>query len=499
MRLMQVETGSIVLGGIAARQIDRARGEMMPDIAIAEISVDEEERPLPPPSPPARNALVDGPILRTLLWLAWPNVIALSAGTCVVIAETSYIGRLGVESLAAMALVFPFVILTMTMSGGAMGGGVASAIARALGAGDKERASALAAHALLISGCFGLTFTFVMLIFGPALLEMLGGRGNVLTRAIGYVQIFFGGGVIPWLMNTLGAILRGTGNMRLPSLIVLNSAVCQIVLGGILGLGLGPIPQFGMRGVAAGSLTAYTIAGTIMAWYIFSGRTGVTPRLRGLRIQRGMFFDILKVGAVACFSPLQSVLTITIFTHMLAQFGTEVLAGFVIGARLEFMLTSIAFAVGIASVPMVGMAIGAGRVVRARRIAAIAAAVSFISVGALGTLVAIFPDLWVNIFTDDPGVRAASQQYLSTAAPFYAFLGLSFAMYFASQGAAKVLGPVLAQTARLLFVAGSGWWLSMHNATAANFFVLAAASMVVLGVLSVFSVILTRWGPKGGP
>ena len=120
----------------------------MSDIGVAEIPVDEKERPLPPPRAPVRNALVDGPILRTLLWLAWPNVIALSAGTCVVIAETSYIGRLGVESLAAMALVFPFVILTMTMSGGAMGGGVASAIARALGAGDVDRASTLAAHAL---------------------------------------------------------------------------------------------------------------------------------------------------------------------------------------------------------------------------------------------------------------------------------------------------------------------------------------------------------------
>ena len=103
----------------------------MSDIGVAEIPVDEDEQPLPPIAAPARNALVDGPILRTLLWLAWPNVVALSAGTCVVIAETSYIGRLGVESLAAMALVFPFVILTMTMSGGAMGGGVASAIARA--------------------------------------------------------------------------------------------------------------------------------------------------------------------------------------------------------------------------------------------------------------------------------------------------------------------------------------------------------------------------------
>src|ERR1700724_3360433 len=173
----------------------------MSDLGVAEI----------PPASQVRRAghpLLDGSILRTLLWLAWPNVVALSAGTCVVIAETSYIGRLGTESLAAMALVFPFVILTMTMSGGAMGGGVSSAIARALGAGDKERASALAAHALLIGAGFGLTFMLIMLIFGPALLELLGGRGNVLTRAIGYIQIFFGGALVPLLMNTLAAILR---------------------------------------------------------------------------------------------------------------------------------------------------------------------------------------------------------------------------------------------------------------------------------------------------
>jgi len=469
------------------------------DIAIAEIPVDEEERPLPPPEPKAKNVLLDGPILRTLLWLAWPNVIALSAGTCVVIAETSYIGRLGVESLAAMALVFPFVILTMTMSGGAMGGGVASAVARALGAGDVERASTLASHALLIGICFGLVFMLGMLIFGPALLELLGGRGKVLEYAVGYTQIFFGGAVIPWLLNSMAGILRGTGNMKLPSLMMLSSAVCQIVLGGTLGLGLGPIPQFGMRGVAAGSLVAYIISISVMGWYLFSGRARVVPKIRGLRIRWAMFFDILKVGALSCLSPIQSVLSVSIFTHMLAGFGTAVLAGYGIGARLEFMLTSVAFAIGIATVPMIGMAIGAGRIARARRIAWTAGCLSFVSVGLIGTLIAIFPDLWVDIFTSDAGVRAASRQYLSTAAPMYAFIGLAMSMYFSSQGAAKVQGPVLAQSARLLFIAIGGWFLSAHGATAANFFALAATSMGVIGVLSATSVFLTRWGPKRSP
>src|SRR3954453_17018809 len=323
----------------------RFAGEDMSD--IAEIPVDEQERPLPPPLRPVRSALMDGPILRTLLGLAWPNVVALSAGTCTVIAETSYIGRLGVEALAAMALVFPTVILTMTMSGGAMGGAVASAIARALGAGDRERAGTLAAHALLIGISFGLVFMLGMLIFGPRVLEMLGGRGDVLTHAIAYTQVFFGGAVLPWLLNTMAGVLRGTGNMKLPSLLILNSAAWQIVLGGTLGLGLGPVPQFGMRGVAAGALIAYCMNIGVMGWYLFSGRARVTPKLRGLRIQWAMFFDILKVGAIACFSPLQSVLTISIFTHMLAKFGPAILAGYGIGARLEFLLTSIAFSFGI--------------------------------------------------------------------------------------------------------------------------------------------------------
>jgi Na+-driven multidrug efflux pump len=297
-------------------------------------------------------------------------------------------------------------------------------------------------------------------------------------------------------MNSMAGILRGTGNMKLPSTMILNSAVCQIILGGTLGLGLGPIPQFGMRGVAAGSLTAYTISISVMGWYMFSGRARVRPKIRGLRLQSAMFFDILRVGAVSCFSPIQSVLTISIFTHMLAAFGTAVLAGYGIGARLEFLLTSLSFSFGIASVPMIGMAIGGGKVGRARRVAWTAGSLSFLAVGAIACVIALFPDLWVNIFTHDESVRAASHQYLSTAAPCYAFIGLASSMYFSSQGAAKMIGPVSAQTARLVFIAAGGFLLSTHGASAQSFFVLAAASMVVLGGLSCASVVLTRWGPK---
>ncbi|GLR93708.1 Na+-driven multidrug efflux pump [Bradyrhizobium liaoningense] len=308
--------------------------------------------------------------------------------------------------------------------------------------------------------------------------------------------MYFGGAVLTWLVNILAGVLRGTGNMKLPSMMIVNSAICQIILGGTLGLGLGPVPQFGMPGVATGSLIAYSINIAIMSWYLFSGRGRIVPRLRGFRMRWALFADILKVGVVACFSPLQNTLTNLVFTHMLAVFGTAVLAAYGIGARLEYVLATIAFSIGIGSVPMIGVAIGAGRIARARRIAWTTGVVALIVIGGLACAAALFPDPWVRLFTDNAEAHAASRQFLRTVAPFYAFIGLASAMYFSSQGAGNVLGPVLAQTARLLFIVLGGSYLISQTAAAESFFSLTAASMMLLGALSCAAVAFTRWGPR---
>nr|WP_244645987.1 MATE family efflux transporter [Bradyrhizobium campsiandrae] len=450
------------------------------------------------PQPPrlAAKELLDGPILPTLLSLAWPNALAFSAGTLVAVAETSYIGRLGIEALAAMALVFPLVMLTISLSGAAMAGGVASAIARSLGAGHRERAENLVTHALLIAIFFGLVFMLGMLVGGRQLLEQLGGRGDVLAQATAYSRIYFGGAVLIWLVNVLAGVLRGTGNMKLPSLLIVNSAVIQIILGRTLGLGLGPVPQFGMPGVAMGSLIAATINIGAMCWYLFSGRGGIAPRLHGFRVQWALFADILKVGAVACLSPLQNALTNLVLAHLLAAFGTATLAAYGIGTRLEYVLATIAFSFGIGSVPIIGVAIGAGRIARARLVAWLTGLVAFTVIGAIAGAVALLPDPWISLFIRDTGAYAASRQFLRTVAPFYAFIALASAMYFSSQGAGNVVGPVLAQTARLVFIGLGGWYLLSQEATAESFFALTATSMILLGLLSCAAVAVTRWGPK---
>ena len=170
------------------------------------------------PAPKAANPLLAGPILPTLLRLTLPNLAAMLVTALVAISETAYVGILGTTQLAAIALVFPMVMLMQMMSAGAMGGGVSSAISRALGAGDEARAEALALHAIVIGAVAGSAFSLLFFVFGPATFQALGGRGAVLDHAITYASVALVGVVPIWLLNTLASIARGSGNMRVPSL-----------------------------------------------------------------------------------------------------------------------------------------------------------------------------------------------------------------------------------------------------------------------------------------
>ena len=447
-----------------------------------------------PPPPPSAHPLLDGPILRTLLRLAAPNVLATSAAVLVGLAETFYVGQLGIVPLAALGLVFPFAMLTGMLSAGAMGGGVASALARALGAGDAARAQSVALHALLIGACGGVLYSLLFLALAPGLFSLLGGRGAVLREALAYATVLFGGALAVWLFNTLASILRGTGNMRVPSLALCGAALLQVALGAALGLGFGPLPRLGMPGVGLALILAQSSGALGLLWYLRSGRGRVRLVFGGLPIRRELFADILRVGAVACLSPLQSVATMVLLAGFVAQLGVLPLAGFAIGQRLEFLMTTVAFGVGLASVPMVGMAVGAGNVKRARRVAWTAAGTTAALVGGVGLGVTLFPDLWVAIFTRDAQVLGYGRAYLQWVGPCFALFGGGLTLYFASQGAGRMAGPVLAATMRLLLVGVGGSVLLKHGALPWQLFALSAAAMLLYGLTCAAALKLDRWG-----
>ena len=445
---------------------------------------------LTPPHP-----LLHAPIATTLAKLAAPNLLGMAATTAVSIAETVYIGRLGAESLAATALVLPMIMLMGMMSGGALGGGVSSAVSRALGAGDGAHAEVLARHALVIGLAMGLIFTLILTVFGGALFHLLGGRGETLRLASLYAGIVFSTAAAIWLSNVFAAVLRGSGNMVGPSGVMMAGAALQVVVGGALCFGWGPAPRLGIVGVGLGQVLTSVLSAALLFALLRKPAAKVRLKVIG-PLRREGFMDILRVGGPALLSPIQTVGTVLIITAIAARFGVETLAGYGIGSRLEFLLVPIAFSVGVASIPMVGLAIGAGDVPRARKVAWTAGVMGALGLGAVGLVLSLAPDLWVSIFTRDPGVRAAAALYLHFAGPAFIFFGMSLSLYFASQGSGRILGPLLAGTLRMAVIAAGGWLLVVNNAPSWTLFALVSFGMVVMGVATAGFVALTPWGPR---
>lgn len=440
-----------------------------------------------------QRRLLSDPILPTLLRFALPNMAAMLAGAVAAMAETGFVGSMGAGALAGMALVFPMVMLQQMLSAGAMGGGVSSAISRALGAGDLARANALAVHALWIGLAAGLGSSVLMLAGGPALYGLLGGQGEALAQAVAYSNVAFLGSVGMWLLNTCASVIRGSGNMRVPSATLLAVAAVQVLVAGACGLGWFGLPAGGMAGVALGQVVACLGGAVFLLVYLHGGRARLRLAVTRTALQRHLAWDILRVGALACLSPLQTVLTILVLTGLVARFGTDALAGYGIGTRLEFLLVPIAFAVGVASVPMVGMAIGAGQVARARQVAWVAATVVFVVLGGLGLVLALWPDTWTSLFTRDRGVLESAATYFRWVGPGYGLFGLGLCLYFSSLGAGQALGPVLAGTLRLVVVALGGWLLAQANAAPWSIFALAGLGMVAYGLGMAWVVHKARW------
>ena len=430
---------------------------------------------------PRTQRILHAPIAPTLLALAAPNVAVLVLQASVTVMEAYFVGWLGADALAGVSLVFPLVMLMQTMSAGGMGGGVASAVARALGAGRRDDANRLVLHAAIIAVTMGLAFTVAALTLGPILYRLMGGQGAALDAAAEYSGAIFGGAVAFWLFNTLASVVRGTGNMFVPAATVVVGGALSISLAPTLIFGWGPFPQLGVAGAGIAAVSIHALGSCVLAAFLLSGRALVRPSLAGFRPERRLFADILRVGAPGALNTVQTNLTVAILTGLVGGFGTYAVAGYGLGARLEYLQIPIVFGVGAALVTMVGTNVGAGQHARARRVAWVGAGLAMLITETIGLAAALFPHVWLGIFTSEPEVLAAGARYLRTVGPFYGFFGLGLALYFASQGAGRLLWPLLAGFMRLSLAAAGGAIVISAGGGLGSLFAVMAAAMVIFG------------------
>lgn len=396
-----------------------------------------------------------GEIARRIAVLAAPTSLVAFLQAASQLIETWLAARQGTAALAGWAVVLPFALLLQQMSAGAMGGGVVSAIARALGAGRRDEASTLVMHAVIIAITAGLAFAVALAGFPRAVFGAVAGA-TAAEAAATYAIWLFGAGAIPaWLANTLASVLRGGGRHALAARVLAGMWIAFPVLAWWFAERLG----MGLAGIGAGLAAASWAAALMMAWVVLRGGAGFVPTLR-VKLSRALFHRILAVGLVACALASVANLTTILVTAQLRHYGTTAVAAYGISARLEFLMIPLAFGVGSALTALVGRAVGAGDWHTARRTAWVGALLALLLAGSVGAAVGLAPARFAALFTQDAEVAAIAARALSWVGPAFGGFGLGMALYFASLGAARMRWPVLAGLSRIALAAGGGWLLA---------------------------------------
>ncbi len=429
--------------------------------------------------------LLEGPVLSTLVRLAAPNALQLLAIAGMITFDGLFLGRLGADALIGVSLAFPFMMLMQHAANSGMGGAVSSAIARALGAGRRDRADALVCHGFILALALAALFSATMLLGAPWVFRWMGGEGEALSAALSYSNAVFSGAVSICVLNVLGNAVRGTGNMGLPSAVIVGSVIAHILISPVLIFGWGPVPALGPAGAGWGLTMSFGAGSLVLIAYLRSSRSLITLAFRGVSLQWGMFAEILKVGVPGLINVIITNLSVVLLTGIAGHLGREVAIGYAMGARLEYILIPLAFGFGAALVAMVGTNWGAKQHRRAWQIAWTGGATVGAACAAIGLVAALFPSLWMGLFTSDDEIVRAGALYLQIVGPIYGFYGLGMALYFATQGFGSVMWTVTANAVRLLASAGCALlaitWL---NLGAIGFFVAIAVGFCAYAALT---------------
>jgi putative MATE family efflux protein len=450
-------------------------------------------RPVAPSIAARTKLLLEGPILPTLLRLAAPNVLNLLAFAGVITFDGFFLGRIGTNALAGASLAFPWVMMVLQTTNGGMGVGVSSAVARALGAGRRDRADDLVFHAFLLALALAAVFSIAMLLGGPFVFRWMGGRDEMLADALAYSNVAFGGAVAICVLNLLGNAVRGTGNMSLHASVLVACVLVHIAISPVLIFGAGPIPALGPAGAGWGLVLPFGAGSLVMIAYLRSSRTLVRLNFFRAMPRWELFADILKVGVPGLINTAITNLSVVILTGIAGQLGREAAIGYAMGARLEYILQPLAFGFGTAIVAMVGTNWGARQYGRARQIGWTGATTVAVLCGGIGGIVAVDPTLWMGLFSDDAEVARIGALYLGIVGPVYVCYGLGLGLFFVTQGMGRAVAAMNANAVRMVASAGGGliaiYWL---NLGITGFFVAIAAGFCLSVAIVIYAVIRVR-------
>ncbi len=423
----------------------------------------------------------EGDLAHHVMSLSGFMILGFLAMTLGQFLEAAYLGFFGIEALAAVTFTFP-VMMALGAATRGIGAGIGAVLARAVGAGDRERAAFLTSHGLLIVAVFNVACSALLMLYARPLFHLLGARGDILDLVVSYISIAAIGFPLFGLSMVGTALMRSIGDPAFPGLVISVGSILQAAIGPFLIFGWMGLGDFGISGVE-GAAWAFVIARSVsflLAAYWF------LIRERMIRASLRRFIAscqaILHVGIPAMMSNLIEPLSAAIVTRLLAGFGTAVVAGYGVAARIDSVAFMVVIGISSSAAPLVGQNWGAGRFDRVDRALSLCYRYCLIWSLIAGITMWIGGRWFVSLINDDPQAVAAATAYLYLIPITIGFSGMLNVANGAFNALSKPFPPLVLSLLRMIVFYVPVALVASHFFGYVGIFAAAAVANVALGL-----------------
>lgn len=419
--------------------------------------------------PTDARRLLEGPIVTSLFRLAIPIVLANVLQSGYQLTDTFWVGRLGGDAVAAVAVSFPITFLLLALGAGLAIAG-STLVAQYWGAGNTMMVNHVAGQTLLLVGLASVVLGIGGYVMAPMILHAMGVTPAVFEGALQFMRISYGGLIFIFGFAMIQALLHGVGVVIAPMLIVLGTVLLNFLLDPLFIFGWGPLPPFGVAGAALATVGTQSLAACVGLTILVSGKFGIHVRIKNLKPDPSFIARAFRLGFPASIEQSTRALGITVLTFLVARFGTITIAAYGIGAAILGFVLIPAMGLSIATSTLVGQNLGAGQAERADAIARLGAMIAFVGLSAIGAGVFFWATSLVTFFVPtDPPVVTAAVTFLQIVSPSFGFMGLQLALMGVFRAAGKMLvAMTLALFSQWILQFPLAYILSMHTSLGPN-------------------------------
>ena len=381
-----------------------------------------------------------GSIGLAIFLLAVPMILEMLGESLFAIVDIFFVAKLGAGAVAIVGLTESVMALIYAVAFGLAIGATAT-VSRRVGEKDEAGAAKTAAHVIYLGVLISLIMSAIGIIFAPNILHALGAGDDVIVEGALFMRIMTGGNAVVLFIFLLNAIFRGAGDAAIAMRVLLLANGLNIILSPCFIFGVGPFPELGVIGAAVGTTIGRGIGVLYAAWRLFRPGGRIHVDRESWRIDTSLLWKLAKLSSTGVVQLLIATASWTALMPIVAGFGKEAIAGYVIALRVVMFALLPALGLSNAAATMVGQNLGAQRPDRSESAVWKAAGFNTLVYFLVGVVFFFFSSPIIGFFTQEPAVLEYGRSALHIIAYGFAFYGLGMVLETAFNGAGDTWTP----------------------------------------------------------